>query len=260
MNSTNLASLMPTLVMTLSLAYATYALQPDARMPALLEAAAKKGGAGTVAHSAPPDGESAGSATPARDPFAMAAAPGSVAAEGAADESVAGESAADPFLAEITGMTLNATFLQGRTQMAVIDGRLYRKGQSLTEDDDGKPPLILTEVFANRVILQAGRTRYALAYPEQPGSRPSQEPERPEGLKEADPRLEAIRTILSSAMAGRGLSLPNLGAVNLTENDAPIEVFSNSTAQRSAARSARTGPRPRPAAKAPGQPRPRNTR
>ena len=51
-------------------------------------------------------------------------------------------------LAEIVQrLKLDATFLQGRDQMAIIDGRIYSKGQHLLIDgDSGKSSATLTVV------------------------------------------------------------------------------------------------------------------
>ena len=70
-----------------------------------------------------------------------------------------------PYAAKVQVLTLNATFLQGRDELAVIDGRIYRTGQSLEGTEGARIPLRVTKVSASQVILQAGDTRYSLGYP-----------------------------------------------------------------------------------------------
>ena len=59
--------------------------------------------------------------------------------------------------------------------MAIIDGRIYSKGQHLLIDgDSGKSSATLTviNVLPAKVILQGGDKNYVLGYPDQLGSRP----------------------------------------------------------------------------------------
>jgi hypothetical protein len=70
----------------------------------------------------------------------------------------------DPYIAKVRALALNATFLQGRDELAVIDGRIYRIGQSLEGTKGARIPLRVTKVSTSQVILQAGDKRYSLGY------------------------------------------------------------------------------------------------
>jgi hypothetical protein len=52
--------------------------------------------------------------------------------------------------------------------MAIIDGRIHEQGEHLRGPGDEPSPLVVADVQAARVILQAasGGKRYILAYPE----------------------------------------------------------------------------------------------
>ena len=83
----------------------------------------------------------------------------------------------DPIAVLVQEMSLKATFIQGRDQIVIIDGRMYSKGQQLlldVEDDSGKSSstsLLVARVMPTKVILQAGNTQYELGYPNQLGRR-----------------------------------------------------------------------------------------
>jgi hypothetical protein len=66
----------------------------------------------------------------------------------------------------IQGLTLSGTFLQGRTEIAIISGQIYEKGQYLRGSGDEPSLLRVAQVRATGVILQAGSTQYVLSYPE----------------------------------------------------------------------------------------------
>ena len=114
----------------------------------------------------------------------------------------------DPSLVALEGLTLDATFLQGRTQMAIIDGRIYEPGQNLVGANDEPSPLIITQVFMNKVIFQDGGKRYYLAYPDQlgpPTASAEEEPAAPgqggmppgPGPQDLGSQLAMIRALLS---------------------------------------------------------------
>ena len=72
----------------------------------------------------------------------------------------------DPYLAIVQGLTLNATFVQGKTQYASIDGRLYQRGQHLDGPGGGASNLVVAQVTPGEVTLEADHGRYRLGYPE----------------------------------------------------------------------------------------------
>jgi hypothetical protein len=113
-----------------------------------------------------------GAPVPTRDPFVPVARP-EEAAEAAARE--AASPASDPLAEVVAGLSLDATFIQGRDQLAVINGRLYQRGQTLVlpgDDHDPRPPLSLLYVRPTGVILRGGDKNYALGYPEHLGRKP----------------------------------------------------------------------------------------
>ena len=66
----------------------------------------------------------------------------------------------------IQGLTLSGTFLQGRTEIAIISGQIYEKGQYLRGSGDEPSLLRVAQVRATGVTLQAGGNQYILSYPE----------------------------------------------------------------------------------------------
>ena len=175
-----------------------------------------------------------------RDLFQLEKKPGS---EKAANK--AGSEAAkieeDPNIGLIQGMSLGATLLQGRTQLAVINGRVYRPGQHL-EGRDGRPtPLSLTKVFAKKVVLDAAGKHYVLSYPDNLDSalaarNKRQTEQDPTSLQERDPQLALIQALLRSPLGGLGASLLGSGGRNLISNvDAQLQDARASDLPRGAA-------------------------
>jgi hypothetical protein len=86
--------------------------------------------------------------------------------------------ASDPLAEMIAGLSLEATFIQGRDQMAVINGRMYQKGQHLALPGDGEnspPPLTLLFVKPTGVILRGRDKNYLLGYPDRLGQKPGRD-------------------------------------------------------------------------------------
>ena len=166
---------------------------------------------------------SAGIADTVRDLFQVVAKP---APGDGADRSWLGSSpqnASDPYAELVQGMTLNATLLQGRTQIAVINGRIYNAGQHLGDRDGQPSPLALTKVFANKVILEAGGKHYVLAYPDNfdtpVAARGAQRaPQDPAGLQDLDPQLALIQALLRSPLGGLGARILGKGGRDLVSN------------------------------------------
>ena len=139
MNMTGLIKVLPMLVMVAALAYAAYSIQPVVPIVTPAAGAAKPekqapvegaGQAVTAAGSpdAPPAMRVAG-----RNPFQVVANPDPIAD---VKNSTPELEKTDSPLTTLNGLTLNATFLQGRTQMAIIDGRIYEPGQNLVGADN----------------------------------------------------------------------------------------------------------------------------
>ena len=170
MNMTGLIKVLPMLVMVAALAYAAYSIQPVVPIVTPAAGAAKPekqapvegaGQAVTAAGSpdAPPAMRVAG-----RNPFQVVANPDPIAD---VKNSTPELEKTDSPLTTLNGLTLNATFLQGRTQMAIIDGRIYEPGQNLVGADNAPSALVLAQVLVNKVVFQAGGKSYFLAYPDQ---------------------------------------------------------------------------------------------
>ena len=69
----------------------------------------------------------------------------------------ADDSELDPLTEVVKGLSLDATFLQGQTQIAIINGRTYHRGQHLIEQaDTGRTylPLFVQSVRAQAVTLR----------------------------------------------------------------------------------------------------------
>ena len=262
MNMTRLIQVLPMLVTVAALAYAAYSIQPV--VPILAPAA----GSAPAGKQAPVEGAgqavtAAGfvEASPAvrvagRNPFEVAAKPDRSEDDKNSTPELEKD---DPSLVALEGLTLDATFLQGRTQMAIIDGRIYEPGQNLVGANDEPSPLIVTQVFMNKVIFQAEGKRYFLAYPDQlgpPTAGAEDEPaapgqgELPPGLGSQDlgSQLALIRTLLNSSNGALGAGMIGAaGGGNPLADNAPR---TNPLGARRGARSPVKGPRARPKVKA----------
>jgi hypothetical protein len=108
-------------------------------------------------------------------------------------------------------LTLSGTFLQGRTEIAIISGQIYEKGQYLRGSDDEPSSLRVAQVLTTSVIFQAGGKQYVLSYPEawseagaKPGSlaasKPRHEKAQAPRSPTADTRAKALPRSLSSAI------------------------------------------------------------
>jgi hypothetical protein len=173
MNMPKLMRLLPMLIMVASLAYATYSMQPLGSSTSAgpntsvhaKEQAAGKESRPAVASSLAKGAVPKRLAIP-RDPFQVVSKPGSAeAVKGLADKA-SGHTEIDPYPGMIQGLTLSGTFLQGRTEIAIISGQIYEKGQYLRGLGDESSPLRVAQVLTTGVILQAGGTQYVLSYPE----------------------------------------------------------------------------------------------
>ncbi len=220
MNMTRLIHVLPMLVTAAALAYFAYSIQPAASIPTPAHGTATAGkqspseGAGQAVPKADsqemrPAGRAAG-----RNPFQVAKL------DRIRDDMKSSPEfdKPDPSLIALEGLTLDATFLQGRTQMAIIDGRLYEPGQNLVGANDETSALVVTQVFMNKVIFQADGKRYYLAYPDQltpPPASAESEPAAPgqgelppgSGSGDLGSQLALIRNLLSSSNGGLGAGL-----------------------------------------------------
>lgn len=132
------------------------------------------------------------------------------------------DSKAESLAEFVKSLTLDATFLQGKTRIAIISGRIYHQGQHLViRDESGKAdsPLFVQNVRAQSVILGARGKTYELGYPDQLGNRPALAKDRGKNrtdgtLAEVDPEgeLAFYKRLLNSPLGKMGKSLTgNMG-------------------------------------------------
>jgi hypothetical protein len=144
-----------------------------------------------------------------RDPF-LPVRPTEEAKEAAPEAAALPES--DRLAEIIAGLSLDATFLQGKDQLAIINGRIYNKGQSLVfkgDEDKPQPTLVVVYVKPTSVILRGGGKNYVLGYPEQFGRRPSAVAEAGAGTSDVENEGQAamFRRLLDSPLGAMGKSL-----------------------------------------------------
>jgi hypothetical protein len=122
-------------------------------------------------------------------------------------------------IAEILkGMSLDATFVQGSEQIAIIDGKMYHRGQRLPlPDSDGEAssPLLIAVVHKDKVFFRGVNKTYSLGYPEHLGGLRHPKPGENEAgveaeMAEIDPagELEFYKSLLNSPLGkmGKGLT------------------------------------------------------
>jgi hypothetical protein len=118
----------------------------------------------------PPQPGGGGDPGRTRDPFVVAARPEAAAAATAARATPPPAPPSDPLADVVAGLSLDATFIQGRDQLAIINGRIYQKGQTLTlpgPADASRPPLSVLFVRPTGVLLKGGDKNYLLGYSDQ---------------------------------------------------------------------------------------------
>lgn len=150
-----------------------------------------------------------------RDPFWAADLSPAAQAE-ATKEEAAAHPEGDPLAEVIKDLTLDATFLQGRDQIAVIDGRIYTRGQRLRlPGDDDAPDRDLRVLVVSRtgVILRGGGKNYRLGYPEELGKKKGEDPKAASGQDPALAELnqagqaELFQKLLNSPLGAMGKGL-----------------------------------------------------
>jgi hypothetical protein len=136
----------------------------------------------------------------------------------------------DPLAGFVHSLSLDATFLQGKTQIAIINGRMYHQGQHLVVQDEGEralSPLFVQNVQVHRVTLIAHNTSYELGYPDQLGSPPADR--RPAGAASADGSVAEIdpegelafyKKLLNSPLGKLGKSLTGSKGVGAPASEA----------------------------------------
>jgi hypothetical protein len=95
-----------------------------------------------------------------RDPFNLDAK----SAEAAGEKGGAKAALEDRLADFVERAVLNATILQGETRLAVIDGKLYKQGESVPVAGRGAPPLVVKAVRRHEVELGAEGRSFTLSY------------------------------------------------------------------------------------------------
>ncbi len=208
MNTMKLLKLAPTVIMAAVMAYAAYSINPQVP-PVSAPPPASTPPAHTGRDRPDPGTGKSRDATAAglrrgRNPFVVLARRGQGGKAGA--DLAAGLGArVDPYLALVQGLTLNATFVQGNTQYASINGRLYERGQHLQGPGDETSFLVLAQVTPAEVVLEANGSRYRLAYPDQLATPPDR-PRSAAGTGRRDlragPRSRPVSTSFPRASRG----------------------------------------------------------
>ncbi len=184
MNTVRLLKLAPTMIMAVVMGYSAYSINPQASIVSMPPPSTPEGDRPKPGASQARDAIAAGLRR-GRNPFVALTRPGQGNKSGA--ELAPGQEAReDPYVALVRGLTLNATFVQGKTQYASINGRLYERGQHLVGSGDQTSFVVVTQVTRAGVVLEANGSRYQLGYPDQftpPLDRP-----RAAGIERRDPR------------------------------------------------------------------------
>jgi hypothetical protein len=174
MTTTKLIKMTPTLIVLAVLSYTIYASLSDAtdvRTETSQAGSPPRNGASGSAEVG--DGSSS---TGVRDPFQETSRSATVVtAVSKPTDGPPPTAEPDPIAEIVEGLKLDATFIQGRDQIAIIDGHLYAQGQRLLIEDgasQSSPTLVVARVFPTKVILSAGGKYYELRYPDQFGPRP----------------------------------------------------------------------------------------
>jgi len=165
MNTARLLKLAPTMIMAITMGYSAYSINPQTPIISTSPTSAPAGDRPVPGASKARAPIATGSRR-GRNPFVMLTRPGQGNKTGT--ELAAGrEPRVDFNLSLVQGLTLNATFVQGKTQYASIDGILYERGQHLKSPSDQRSSLVVAQVTSNEVVLEANGSRYRLGYPNQ---------------------------------------------------------------------------------------------
>jgi hypothetical protein len=168
MNAAKLIKLSPMLVMIAFLAYAGYsmhssAVDPDAGPSNLAKdvdnLVEELRAVGTSIANVPGGG--------LRDPFRIVAKPADKAGASDTKDDEPDEPVTDTLADVVQAMRLDGTYVQGKQQFAIIDGRVYSLGQHLAGDGDPTRPvskLFLVGVQPGKAILHADGRNYTLGY------------------------------------------------------------------------------------------------
>ncbi len=223
MNTAKLLKLAPTLILIVFLGYSSYSLHESLPKRATGRSDVEKGlevMEGMLESGTETAERLIGEF---RDPFQVSHVTSPSADASQSQASLPSDPPSDPLADLVRQMTLEATFFQGRDQIAIIDGRIYSRGQPLRFRNDSQDPssqLLLTVVLPSRVILRGNNRNYVLSYPDQLGNRPAAPRPGIAGSPEAtmlDPsgQLAVIQKLLKSPLGALGRSI--VGKSDLTD-------------------------------------------
>ena len=73
----------------------------------------------------------------------------------------------------LSGMRLGGTFIDGREQLAVIDNKVYARGEQLRGVDGSPLPYVVSEIWKDRAVIRRGRRNFVLGFSNVPRSAPT---------------------------------------------------------------------------------------
>ncbi len=159
----------PTLIVVAFLAYSCYSIHASLSDKSASRTEAAKGQDMVVKDAVHASAVEARSLPTAilRDPFRISKKTAD-AAKSKAESS--DDTEAESLARIVSGLTLDATFLQGKTRIAIINGHIYHQGQRLIaqgEAGNSHSPLVIQSVTAHLVTLRAHDKTFDLGYPDQ---------------------------------------------------------------------------------------------
>jgi hypothetical protein len=179
MNTTKLIKLSPMLLMIGLLAYACYSIHASASDPDAGPSALAKE-VDSIVQELRAVGNSIATAPVGalRDPFQIVTKPVVAKADDDDEDEFVDEEPAGPatdVLGDIVrGLNLEGTFVQGSQQIAIIDGRIYSRGQRIVVGSDSgtrtTSKLVLVGVQPMKAVLHADGRNFELKYKDQIGS------------------------------------------------------------------------------------------
>lgn len=214
MNAARLIKQAPTLLVVGFVGYTLYSMEAGTPEGAETQAEMQKG-LDRMVQDVLADGETAAKKLEGelRDPFWVMPPPAKT-SEVAADKA-AQPPPADRLAEFVRGMNLEATFIQGKDQIAVIDGRIYNRGQRIPlpgDDSTSDRSLLVLAVTRTSVLLKGDDKHYNLGYPDRLGNKKEEggPPSADQRLmSEIDPggQMEMFQRLLGSPLGamGRGL-------------------------------------------------------
>lgn len=216
MNPQQMARIAPTAILLAYLVYSGYTLESSTPLAAERETEITRGLEVVMSEVAAAGEELVRLEGKLRDPFQIVVPPPPEPEPG---EVAAAEALPDPLEPIVSALNLEATFVQGKDQIAIIDGKIYSKGQTLAIDQAraAGSKLVLLFVKPTGVILRGDGKDYALGYPER-FSTPAPAPSSPAIDPAIDPggQTELLRRLLSSPLGAMGKSL--LGGIELPQD------------------------------------------